>query len=133
MKFNPRLEAELSQFREYAILVEGKKDAKLMNSLGFDSVYTLHETGITLIERIEQIKLQLPKRKKVCILTDLDKKGKKLYFEVKALCRTFGIKTDSTLRGLLLITNLRHLEDLEEFMHKAEGKIKNKRKHWERR
>lgn len=133
MKFNPRLEAELSQFKEYAIIVEGKKDVKLLNELGFYEVYQVHETGIPLIERIEEIKAKLPKRKKVCILTDLDRKGKKLYFEIKAICKTFGIKTDSTLRGLLLISNMGHLEELRDFMYKAEGKVTNSKKHWERR
>lgn len=133
MRFNPRLEAELAQFKEYVIIVEGKKDVKLLNELGFNEVYAVHETGVQLIERIEQIKEFIPKRKKVCILTDLDKKGKKLYFEIKAICKTFGIKTDSTLRGLLLISNMGHLEELRDFMYKAEGQVPIKRKHWERR
>jgi 5S rRNA maturation endonuclease (ribonuclease M5) len=134
MKFNPKLKAEVLAFMEYVILVEGKKDVKLLNELGFEHVYALHETGINLVERIEQIKGELPKRgTKVCILTDFDKRGKKLYFEVKALCKTFGIKTDSTLRGLLLVGGLNHIEKLPEFMAKAQDDSKVKRKHWERR
>lgn len=119
MKFNPKLKADLARYMEYTIFVEGKKHQKLLNSLGFESVFTLHETGVPLIERIEELKGIIPKRKKVCILTDLDKRGKKLYFEVKALCKVLGIKTDSTLRGLLLVGNMSHIEDLDDFVHKA--------------
>lgn len=119
MKFNPKLQADLARYREYIIFVEGKKQVKLLNDLGFEHVFHLHENGVTLLERIEQLKNEIPKRKKVCILTDFDKKGKKLYFEVKALCKGFNIKTDSTLRGILLVGDMSHIEQLETFIKKA--------------
>lgn len=133
MKFNPRLQADMAKYMDYVIFVEGKKDVKLLNDLGFETVFALHETGIPLAERVQQLKNKIPKRKKVCILTDLDKRGKKLYFQVKALCKEHGIKTDSTLRGILLVSDVSHLEEVEDFVKKASGEMKHKRKHWERR
>lgn len=119
MKFNPKLKAELEKYMQYAVFVEGKKDVRLLQSLGFELVYAVHETGIPLRERIESLKKHIPKRKKVCILTDFDRRGKKLYFQIKALCKEFGIKTDSTFRGILLVGNVSHIEELEDFMKKA--------------
>ena len=133
MKFNPKLEAEVARFREYVVLVEGKKDVLLLNKLGFHKVFDIHVSGVSLMERIEQIKDMIEKRDRVCILTDFDKNGKKLYFEIKAICTEFGMHLDSKLRGLLLVGGLNHIEQLSEFMKKADQEIKHNRKHWERR
>jgi 5S rRNA maturation endonuclease (ribonuclease M5) len=130
MKFNPKLEAEIAKFKEYVIIVEGKKHVTLLNKLGFFRVYEIHVNGMTPIERIEEIKEKLEKRDKVCILTDLDKRGKNLYFELKAICTEFGIKLDSTLRGILLVGNINRLEELTDFINKATHEVKFK-KNWE--
>jgi len=130
MKFNPKLKADLEKYMNYPIIVEGKKHVELLKNIGFQEVYPIHESGISLPERINHLTQIISRKKKVCILTDLDKRGKKLYFEIKELCNQFGIKTDSTLRGILLVGNLGHLEELKEFVGKASGSIKNK-KNWE--
>ena len=130
MKFNPKLQSDIQKYIDYMIIVEGKKQENFLRSLGFEFVFSIYESGVSLNERLIELKKILPKRKKVCILTDLDKRGKKLYFQLKELCKENGIKTDSTLRGILLVGNLGSISKLDEFMKKANNQIKVKER-WE--
>lgn len=132
MKFNPRLRQEMAEFFDYVIIVEGKKDVNALTKLGFSKVYAIHETSIPLLERVEQIMSQIDKKDKICILTDFDKRGKQLYFDIKGMFQTLGGRLDSKLRGLLLVTDLSHIEGLKSFIEKTESGIKSK-KHWETR
>ena len=97
MKFNPRLKQDLERFKDYVIIVEGKKDVVALSNLGFDKVYAVHVTGVPLRVRIEQIAGEIGKKEKVCILTDFDKQGKKLYLYLKPICQELGMRLDSRL------------------------------------
>ena len=119
MKFNQRLKQELSRFQDYVIIVEGKKDVIALSNLGFDKVYAIHITGVPLRERVEQISEKINKKDKVCILTDFDKKGKKLYLYIKPICQELGMRLDSTLRGILIKARISHIEGLDSFMEKV--------------
>lgn len=122
MKFNLRLKQELEQYKDYVILVEGKKDVSALKSAGFDKVFEIHKIGVGLRERIEQIAdgIKDKKRTKVCILTDLDKPGKKLYSLIKPILQELGVKLDSNLRGILIKAKLSHMEGFEKFMKKVD-------------
>ncbi|MFH1425609.1 MAG: toprim domain-containing protein [archaeon] len=120
MKFNPVLKQQVAKFTNYIIIVEGNKDALIMKELGFERVYTIHKTGVSIKERIEQISSTVDKKDRVCILTDLDKKGKKLYMLVKELLQEEGVKLDSTLRSLLIKAQITHIEDIKKFMKQVE-------------
>ncbi len=123
MKFNPRLKHDVEKFKEYVILVEGKNDVSALKDAGFDRVYSVHKTGVGLRERIEQIVegIEDRKRTKVCILTDLDKQGKKLYMLIKPILIELGVKVDSTFRGLLIKARMSHMEGIGGFFKKVEG------------
>jgi len=120
MKFNPRLKQELEKYKSYVILVEGKKDASALKHYGFSRVFEIHKTSVGLRERIEQISKHIERKDKVCILTDLDRKGKKLYMLVKPILIELGIKVDSSLRGLLIKSKVSHIEGISNFMKKIE-------------
>jgi len=120
MKFNPTLRKQVGKFKDYIILVEGKKGVTAMKQFGFEKVFAIHITGVPLRERIEQISSTLNKKDKVCILTDLNKKGKKLYMLVKALLQEYNAKLDSTLRGILIKSRVKHIEDMSKFMKQVE-------------
>lgn len=119
MKFNPKLKGDIAKYQQYVIIVEGKKHVAFLNSLGFDKVHEIHKNDMTIQERAAQISRILDKKDKICILTDFDKRGKTLYFQLKEIFQELGVKTDSTLRGLLLVGNVSHIEDLKDFFHKA--------------
>jgi 5S rRNA maturation endonuclease (ribonuclease M5) len=120
MKFNPRLKNDLEKYKDYVILVEGKKDVSAMKDSGFEKVYAIHQTGTSLRERIEEISSNIERKERVCILTDLDKKGKQLYMIIKPILQELGIKVDSSLRGLLIKAGVSHIEGFYTFMKKVE-------------
>jgi len=120
MKYNPRLKQDIEKYKEYIILVEGNKDVQALKLLGFDQVYEIHKTSISLKERLEQISTFLEKKDKVCILTDLDKKGKQLYMKIKPMLQELGVRIDSSLRGLLIKARISHIENLPKFLEKID-------------
>jgi len=120
MKLNPRLKHDVEKFKEYTMLVEGKKDVVAMNAAGFENVHDIHRTSVSLQERLEQIAELIGKKEKVCILTDFDKKGKTLYLKTKTILQELGVKIDSTFRGLLIKAQISHIEEIYEFFKKVE-------------
>lgn len=121
MRFNPKLKQDVGKFLDYTIIVEGKKDVIALSKLGFEKVYAIHITGIPIRERLERLLEEIGRKEKVCILTDFDKKGKKLYLFVKEICQELGFRLDSTLRGLLIKAQISHIEGLDSFMGKIDG------------
>ena len=118
MKFNPKLKSDISRYLGQIILVEGKKDEEILRNVGFSNIILIHEDGVSLSDRMKSISKLIPKKEKVCVLTDFDKKGKMLYFKIKELCNDNEIKTDSTLRGLILLTGILNLKELDSMMGK---------------
>lgn len=126
MNFNTeqfqRLEKELSKARENLIVVEGKKDKLALQQLSFTNIFVINETGKSLYEKIEEIEALARKEKnikrkiKVCILTDFDRKGRKLYMMLKSELSKRGIKLDNTLRDILLRMHVSHIEGLNTFI-----------------
>ena len=118
MKFNPKLKSDISRYIGQIILAEGKKDEEILRKVGFSNIILIHEDGVSLSDRMKSISKLIPKKEKVCVLTDFDKKGKMLYFKIKELCNENGIKTDSTLKGLILLTGILNLKELDSMMGK---------------
>ncbi len=117
MKFNPQLSKELEEAKELFIIVEGKKDYLSLSELGFKNIFIINESGKSIYEKIEQVE-QLAGKRKICILTDFDKKGKQLYLLLKAELSKRKVKLDNKLRGILLKSNISHIEGLSSFMKK---------------
>jgi 5S rRNA maturation endonuclease (ribonuclease M5) len=91
--------------RNCVVIVEGKKDRKVLQELGFTNILTLEKLPMySLIELVS---------KEVIILTDFDKKGKELYLKIKDLCSRRGVKVKTKLRCLLLRTNITNIEDIK--------------------
>ena len=121
VKFNPKLKQDISKYYDYTIFVEGQKDVKALNELGFNKVYPIHETSVSLKESLRNIVNKLDKKERICILTDFDKKGKQLYLKIKEeLSQLPGIRLDSSLRGILLKMKISHIEGLNSFMEKVD-------------
>jgi 5S rRNA maturation endonuclease (ribonuclease M5) len=121
MKFNPKLKQDIKKYLDYVIIVEGKKDVLSLKALGFERVYAVHKTGVSLREMVEKIAIDVDRKDRVCILTDFDKKGKQLYLLLKKeFSEIGGVKLDSSLRGLLIKARLSHIEGLYEFFEKID-------------
>ena len=121
MKLNPKLKADVEKYKDHVIIVEGKKDVAALKSLGFGKIYAIHQTSVPIKIRVEEISKLIDKNEKVCILTDFDKKGKQLYLLLKPMFQELGVKVDSGLRGLVLVSGVSHIEGLYDFLKKIEN------------
>lgn len=111
---------QLEKAKNNWVIVEGKKDKLALQQLGFQKIFVINETGKSLYEKIEQIQTLCEKKDKVCILTDFDKKGKKLYFLLKSKLGEQGVRLDNRLRGFLLKEKISHIEGLFHFIENGE-------------
>lgn len=100
------------------IIVEGKKDKEALETLYFGQIFTLSKSP--LYEVAETV-AKLP-GKRACILTDLDKEGKKLYAALAHHLARLGITIDNELRHYLLRkTKLSHIEGIKTYLEGLEN------------
>ncbi len=104
-------ELALEKAKDMLVIVEGKKDALALQELGFNNTFIINENNKSLNEQIEKVESSAH-GKKVCILTDFDKKGKNLYLRLKAELSTRKIRLDNKLRSSLLKEKVSHIEGL---------------------
>lgn len=109
-------EEVIQKYKNFIFIVEGKKDSKALRYLGLNRVYELNEVGTSLSQRIENIIENIDKKDVVCILTDLDKKGRHLYLIIQKEMQSKGIHLDSSFRNLLLRLNISHIEGLYSYV-----------------
>lgn len=112
---NPEIiQKELKKAKSCLIIVEGKKDKSALALLGFKNIFVINETGKSIYEKIEEIEQIAENKKiKICILTDFDKKGKKLYLLLKSELSSRNVRLDNTFRGVLLKMKVSHIEGLK--------------------
>jgi len=122
-KFNQQLTKEMDKAKEMLIIVEGKKDFLSLQELGFQNIFVINETCKSLYEKIEEIE-ELAGRRKICILTDFDKKGKQLYLLLKSELSTRNLRLDNSFRGILLKLNVSHIEGLSSFIKSQKEKFR---------
>ena len=108
------------------LIVEGKKDFNALLNIGFkvNDVFVINKTGISLYVVIDDL-INALKKRKACILTDIDKKGKQLYHKIKEKFDENGVKINSRLRHLLIKENFSHIEGLDTYIEN--GNKENKR------
>ena len=105
---------ELQQ-TDQLILVEGEKDKAALNALSITNVLTVSKTPIHKI--IEEV---VKRNKRVVILTDLDREGKKYYATLRHQLQKQGVKIDTTFREFLFKeTTLSHIEGLTRYRRKT--------------
>lgn len=98
--------------RNMLVIVEGKKDRKALELLGFQRIIILDGPLYEIVENIEE--------RKVILLTDLDKEGKQIYAKLKKDLDKRGVVVDDSLRNLLFRTEIRQIEGLTSYLKKFE-------------
>ncbi len=95
------------------IVVEGRKDKIALEEIGLKNIFVLNEDGKSLLIQVEEI----AKRKDGCIiLTDFDKRGRKIYNIIKGELLHLGMKMNNKLRDMLLKAHLSHIEGISTFL-----------------
>jgi len=100
----------VEEYKNYTVIVEGKKDKSALELLGFSNIIILNKPLYEVVEGINVAKIVL--------LTDLDKKGKELYSKIKKDLDKRGILIDNTIRNLLFKTEIRQIEGLTKYLKK---------------
>ena len=95
------------------VIVEGIKDKAALKQLGFKKIIMTDKALYKVVEGITE--------KKVVILTDLDKTGKKIYYHLKKGLTDRGVVVDNKLRDLLFKTELRQVEGLTKYIETMES------------
>lgn len=113
------LEEWLAGLREEdaPIVVEGQKDCAALEAFGISGIVTLSKSPLyRVVDDIER------ESKRVIILTDLDKEGKRLYSRLKQSFDRIGVQVDSVYREWLFKeTKLSHIEGLPAYARHQEG------------
>ncbi len=118
-----QLKKEIEKAKDLFIIVEGEKDKKSLEALGFKKIFVINETGKSLYEKIEEVENRAGKSK-ICILTDFDKKGKQLYLFLKAELSKRKVRLNNSFRQVLLKLNVTHIEGLANFIKNEKFKYK---------
>ncbi|MBN2052171.1 toprim domain-containing protein [Candidatus Woesearchaeota archaeon] len=101
----------VEKYKQYLVIVEGKRDKVALEELGFEHIMPLN--GRPLYDVAENVQ-----EKQVIILTDLDKKGEEIYSRIKKDLDKRGVEVDDTLRNLLFKTELRQIEGLTNYLRR---------------
>ncbi len=111
-----RKEIDRLRERDTLVVVEGRKDAASLKSLGITHVMSLGKAPLYKVaERIAA------KAKDVALLTDLDREGRMLFSKLKGQLSQMGVRIDVRLRETLFrLTAVREIEGLASFLRSHE-------------
>ncbi len=110
--FSLLIEIDKAKNSDALIVVEGCKDKKALEKLGFKSKNIIILHGRPFYVTVEKIKT-----KECIILTDFDKKGKHLYHSLKKELVKKGVRINNRLRIILLKNKISHIEGLATFIY----------------
>ena len=80
----------LEENKEKQVIVEGKKDKKVLCLLGFKKIFTLNKGIYEVTEKL--------KEKQVLILTDFDPEGKRIAGKLNQILQSLDYKIDRETR-----------------------------------
>lgn len=101
-----RIEREVRNIGNSQIIVEGKKDRKIIERLGFKNIFEI--SGKNFSEILSKIKNE------VIILTDFDEEGEELAKNLNEILSSNGIKVNFGERKILKnIFNVKKIEELK--------------------
>jgi 5S rRNA maturation endonuclease (ribonuclease M5) len=100
------------------IIVEGRKDRDALERLGIVNVITLNKRP--LHEVVEDVSFM---NRRVIILTDFDRMGKKLYGTLAQGLQHFGVEVDNRFREFLYKEHISHIEGLASYFERHKSKL----------
>ena len=107
---------EIENCKDSIVLVEGPKDKRSLEKLGFTNVTYLNKPLFHVVEDMEGCE-------EIMILTDLDEHGRKLYKYFYSEFTRRGIRVNNRLRLKIFRTPVRHIEGLAHFIFRREKEL----------
>lgn len=104
---------EMENCRHLPVVVEGPKDVRSLEKLGFLNIVRLDKPLFAMVEQLEG-------EEELLILTDLDDQGRKLYKYFYDEFTRRGIRVNNKLRLLIFQTPVRHIEGLARYLERQE-------------
>lgn len=101
---------EIARSRHTLTIVEGPKDQRALECLGFTRVTHLKGPLYSVVEHIDD--------EEVILLTDLDEHGRQLYTRLYTDLTRRGVRVNNRLRLLLFQTPVRHIEGLASYLRR---------------
>lgn len=104
---------ELVKDVDFPIIVEGKKDKKVLTKLGFQNIFTISgKSTEAIVELVNSSKPVL-----VSILTDFDVEGRRHFSKLVKFFQSYDIKVDNFLRRKIkYIASIQKIEELAFFL-----------------
>lgn len=102
---------EIENCRHLPVLVEGPRDVRSLEKLGFLNIVRLDKPLFAMVEQLEG-------EEELLILTDLDDQGRKLYKYFYDEFARRGVRVNNRLRLLIFQTPIRHIEGLARFLER---------------
>lgn len=97
----------IHKLKEKYIIVEGKKDEKVLQNFGLDNIIKIGG------KNLHNIILTIKHDKEIVILTDFDKAGRKLAARTNRIFRKHKYKINNRLRKLFMNLGKSRIEDFK--------------------
>ncbi|HIH24782.1 TPA: hypothetical protein HA251_07150 [Candidatus Woesearchaeota archaeon] len=107
------LYTEIENCKHFPVLVEGPRDVRSLEKLGFRHIIRLDKPLYAMVEQLEH-------EEELLILTDLDDHGRKLYKYFYDEFTRRGVRVNNRLRLLIFQTPVRHIEGLARYLERQE-------------
>ena len=119
----PLRESELDKFRQWVehlrikseeipIIVETEKEKKVLKQLKVKNIIYISKPYYDFAEKIAK------KNKEVVLLFDTDKRGQKIYTEVKSELQQQGVKIDQRFQQFVFHTKLKKIQGIPKYIEK---------------
>ncbi len=108
----------LDRIKEFVIIVEGKNDKRALVEAGIDEKNIISINKRALYKVADEASAD---GRKVVILTDLDKRGRRIYSELNEGLNIMGAVVDNSFRNFLFAkTSLRQIEGVDSYLGRLE-------------
>ena len=99
----------LEELRARAVIVEGRKDVRALESLGVQNIIPLNNTPLAeFAQKVAESQIH-----EVIILTDFDREGRKLEKKLDTLLKSYKVRTNRRLRRILMGFGKGRIEDFK--------------------
>jgi len=102
----------LEELKGNILIVEGKKDEKALKSLGMRHIVRINSRTIANVAQDAVSLAEKHKKREVIVLTDFDRKGRKLASKLRLFLQRYRIHANSRIRRDVMNLGIRCIEEM---------------------